>query len=106
MCPIAQANGHDCPGLVDQLVPGIAAVLDDVVIGSEEAVREPVVVDERYALRHTHPRRRSRRRARMARPLAGRRAIRDGVILSLHGRAPGPRSRAHRAWSPALCAFL
>src|SRR6266550_77240 len=47
MCPIAQADGHDCPRLVDEAVPGKAAVIDDVVIGSEDAVGEPVVADER-----------------------------------------------------------
>ena len=46
MCPIAQADGHDCPRLVDEAVPGKAAVIDDVVIGSEDAVGEPVVADE------------------------------------------------------------
>jgi hypothetical protein len=34
------------PGLVDELVPGIAAVVDDVVVGLEDAVREPVVAHE------------------------------------------------------------
>src|SRR5437899_10146821 len=46
MCPIAQADGHDCPRLVDEAVPGKAAVIDDVVIGLEDAVGEPVVADE------------------------------------------------------------
>jgi hypothetical protein len=31
MDPIAKPDGHDGPGLVDELVPGIAAVIDDVV---------------------------------------------------------------------------
>ena len=43
MCPIAQADGHDCPRLVDEAVPGKAAVIDDVVIGLEDAIGEPVV---------------------------------------------------------------
>jgi hypothetical protein len=46
MCPIAQADLHDCPPLVDETVPGKAAVIDDVVIGLEDAVGEPVVADE------------------------------------------------------------
>jgi len=46
MCPIAQADGHDCPRLVDEAVPAKAAVIDDVVIGLEDAVGEPVVEDE------------------------------------------------------------
>jgi hypothetical protein len=46
MCPVAQADRHDGPGLVDELVPGIAAVIEDVVVGAEDAVGEPVVADE------------------------------------------------------------
>jgi hypothetical protein len=37
MCPIAQADRHDCPRQVDEAVPGKAAVIDDVVIGLEDA---------------------------------------------------------------------
>jgi hypothetical protein len=32
--------------LVDELIPGKAAVIDDLVIGLEDAVGEPVVADE------------------------------------------------------------
>ena len=46
MCPISQADRHDCPWLVDEIVPGKAAVIDDVVVGLEDAVGEPVVADE------------------------------------------------------------
>jgi len=46
MRPIAQADGHDAPGLLDELVPGVAAVSDDVVVGFEHAVGEPVVAQE------------------------------------------------------------
>ena len=46
MCPIAQAYRHDCPRLVDEPVPGKAAVIDDVVVGLEHAVGERVVADE------------------------------------------------------------
>src|SRR6266496_2937898 len=46
MCPIAQADRHDGPRLVDEVVPGVAAVIDDVVVGLEHAVGEPVVADE------------------------------------------------------------
>ncbi len=46
MCPIAQANRHDGPGLVGERVPGVAAVIEDVVIGAEDAVGEPVVAHE------------------------------------------------------------
>ena len=33
MCPLPQPDGHDAPRLVDELVPGEAAVIDDVVVG-------------------------------------------------------------------------
>ncbi len=28
--PVSQTDGHDSPRLVDELVPGVAAVIDDV----------------------------------------------------------------------------
>jgi len=34
------------PWLVDELVPGLAAVIDDVVVGGEDPVGEPVVAHE------------------------------------------------------------
>ncbi|HEV7268219.1 MAG TPA: hypothetical protein VGN83_25420 [Falsiroseomonas sp.] len=36
MRPIAQCNGHDARGLIDEAVPGKAAVVDDVVHGGEK----------------------------------------------------------------------
>ena len=33
MRPLPHSDGHDAPWLVDELVPGEAAVIDDVVIG-------------------------------------------------------------------------
>src|SRR6266700_1068103 len=33
--PIAVSDGHDFPGLIDEGVPGVAAVIDDVVEGFE-----------------------------------------------------------------------
>src|SRR5258707_10795538 len=44
--PIAVGDGHDFPGLIDEGVPGIAAVIDDVVEGFEDAVRQPVLAHE------------------------------------------------------------
>jgi hypothetical protein len=38
MRPVAQSDGHDAPWLVDKFVPGIAAVIDNVVVGFEDAV--------------------------------------------------------------------
>ena len=45
-CPIAASDGHDFPGLVDERVPGEAAVIDDVVERFEDAVRQPVLPHE------------------------------------------------------------
>lgn len=46
MGPIAEADGHDCPRLIDEPVPGVTAVIDDVVVGSEDTVRQPVFPHE------------------------------------------------------------
>ena len=46
MRPLAQADGHSAPRLVDEAVPGEAAMVEDVVIGFEDAIREPVVAHE------------------------------------------------------------
>jgi hypothetical protein len=43
---MAQSDGHDAPRLVDELVPCVAAVVDEIVIGFEDAVGEPVVAHE------------------------------------------------------------
>jgi hypothetical protein len=40
MSPAAQTEGHDEPRLVDELVPSIAAVVDDIRVGGEDQVRE------------------------------------------------------------------
>jgi len=37
--PVTAGNGHDLPWLLDQRVPGVAAVIDDVVERFEDAVR-------------------------------------------------------------------
>jgi hypothetical protein len=44
--PLAQSDGHDAPGLVDELVPSLAAMIDEIVVGFEDAVGEPVVAHE------------------------------------------------------------
>ena len=46
MGPIAQSDGHDPPAMIGELVPGVAAKLDDVVVGIEGAVEQPVVARE------------------------------------------------------------
>ncbi len=42
MRPFAHSDGHDAPWLIDELVPGFAAVGDDIVVGFEDTVGEPV----------------------------------------------------------------
>jgi hypothetical protein len=39
-------DGHDFPRLIDERVPGEAAVIDDIVEGFEDPVREPVLSHE------------------------------------------------------------
>ena len=46
MRPPAHSDGHDAPGLGDDLVPDVATLVEDVGIGWEDPVAEPVVVDE------------------------------------------------------------
>ena len=46
MRPFAHAEGHDLPWLVDEVVPGLAAQRDDVFVGFEDPVRQPVVAHE------------------------------------------------------------
>ena len=46
MSPFTLTNGHDFPGLIDEFVPGEAAVIDDIVVGFEDTVGEPVVAHE------------------------------------------------------------
>lgn len=47
MIPATQAEGHGTPGLVDELVPGLAAMVEVVGGGAEDAVREPFIAYER-----------------------------------------------------------
>lgn len=46
MRPLPHTDGHDAPWLIDEIVPGEAAVVDDVIVGFEDAVRQPVVTHE------------------------------------------------------------
>ncbi len=43
---MAQSDGHDFPRLIDELVPSCAAMVDEIVVGFEDAVGEPVVAHE------------------------------------------------------------
>ena len=38
MGPITHADGHDAPGLIGQFVPRLAAVIDNIVVGLEDAI--------------------------------------------------------------------
>ena len=46
MRPVAQPERHNSPGLCHKLVPGLGAVVDDVVVAGEHPVRQPVVAHE------------------------------------------------------------
>ena len=46
MCRAAQADGHNAPGLIDRTDPGEAALVEDVGVGYEDSVRQPVVAHE------------------------------------------------------------
>jgi hypothetical protein len=41
--PLAQTEGHDAAGLVDELVPGVTAMIEQVIVGAEDSVGEPIV---------------------------------------------------------------
>jgi hypothetical protein len=36
--PVAAGDGHNFPGLIDEGVPGVAAVINDIVVGFEQAI--------------------------------------------------------------------
>jgi hypothetical protein len=38
MGPLPLTDGHDLPGLVDELVPGLAAEGEDLIVGLEDPV--------------------------------------------------------------------
>ena len=46
MRPGSHSERHDAPRLFNELVPRVATVIDDVSIGREDAVRQPVVPHE------------------------------------------------------------
>ena len=43
MRPLAQTEGHDALWLVDELVPGVTAMIDQIIVGAEDAVEDAVV---------------------------------------------------------------
>src|SRR5213076_2978506 len=66
VCPVATSDGEDFPWLGDEGIPGVAAVIENVVEGFENAVREPVLAHElpdvflRVELRRTRRQRQER----------------------------------------------
>ncbi len=46
MWPFSVPERDDFPGPSDELVAGVAAMLDDIVVAAEDAVGEPVVAHE------------------------------------------------------------
>ena len=46
MGPRPQSDGHDAPRLIGEVVPGEATMVQDVVVGFEDAVRQPVIAHE------------------------------------------------------------
>ncbi len=46
MGPFPHPDGHDDPGLFDEAVPCVTAMVEDILIGREDSIREPVVADE------------------------------------------------------------
>src|SRR5437763_15535869 len=46
VCPVATSDGEDFPWLGDEGIPGVAAVIESVVEGFENAVRERVLAHE------------------------------------------------------------
>ena len=46
MSPVSQSDGHDEPRLIRELVPRRAAVIEDVAVGGEDPVGDPVLAQE------------------------------------------------------------
>ncbi len=46
MCPLSYSDGFDAPRLIGEVVPGEAAMVDDVFVRFEDAVGKPVVAHE------------------------------------------------------------
>jgi hypothetical protein len=52
--PLAQSDNHDFPGSVDKGIPGVTAVIDNIVAGFEDSVREPVDVRDNGDIGGSH----------------------------------------------------
>jgi hypothetical protein len=44
--PIAHTDGDDFPRLIDEFIPGVAAMVEDILEGFEDPVRQPIVAHE------------------------------------------------------------
>jgi hypothetical protein len=44
--PVAQGDRHDAPWLIDELVSRLTAMVDEIVVGFEDAIGEPVIAHE------------------------------------------------------------
>jgi len=51
---LAQCDGHDLPGPVDKGIPGVTAVINDIVARFEDSVREPVDVRDNGDIGGSH----------------------------------------------------
>ena len=92
MCPLAQSAGHDAPRLIDEAVPCAAVMVEDIVVGFEDAVRQPVVAHE---LPDVFDRvelgafRRQRQQGDIGRDDQARREMPAGLIEYQHGMSTG-----------------
>ena len=46
MGPFSGSDGDDLPGLLNEVVPGLAADCDDILVGCEHSIGEPIVAHE------------------------------------------------------------
>ncbi len=46
MSPCSQAERHDAPRLIGETIPCETAMIEDIVVGFEDAVRQPVLAHE------------------------------------------------------------
>src|ERR1700710_2908703 len=92
MRPRSFCDGYDEPRLLDELVPCVAAVADDIVVVQEDAVREPVVAHELPDVFHRVELGRSSGQGQqgyiVGHPESGR-AVPAGLIEDQHGVAAG-----------------
>lgn len=54
MSPITHADSEDVPRLIDEFIPSVAAVIQDIGVGFEDPVREPVIAHELLCSQSIH----------------------------------------------------